>query len=354
ELGMIAWQAGNVAELEETIKRLQELAPDSRWLIFFKGVHSMILGRPIIAREYLGALPRDPMVDKIIARAWISEGGFEPAALILDSLAKDDEVCFLKGCIHFERRQWEEALDQLLQSTGFRFVQPDAHYLLSRTFHHLGMLDESQKAIEVALKYRPGRADMLEWKRSITPEKTKDPEKLPHIWVVTGLPRSGTSLMMQILDNSGIPVLSDGQRKADPFNPDGYFELESIKEMPYTSKMIEGAEGKALKIVIPLIRFIPPKAHYKVIFMNREISDVIRSQDRLKGEPRMEFPLDLAMQLENERERTRKWLDDQPHIQWIEVSYERLKNREEKQIQDIQDFLGIKHSTKWMSIIRSE
>ena len=67
------------------------------------------------------------------------------------------------------------------------------------------------------------------------------------IAIVSGLPRSGTSLMMQMLAAGGMPVLSDGERQADTDNPKGYFEWERIKRLPKDPACIVEAEGKVVK-----------------------------------------------------------------------------------------------------------
>src|SRR5262245_31100793 len=86
------------------------------------------------------------------------------------------------------------------------------------------------------------------------------------ITIVSGLPRSGTSLMMQMLAAGGMPVLSDGERQADIDNPRGYLEWERIKQLPKDLTVIDGAEGKAVKVISQLLLSLPPTHEYRVIF----------------------------------------------------------------------------------------
>jgi len=98
------------------------------------------------------------------------------------------------------------------------------------------------------------------------------------IVVVSGLPRSGTSLLMQMLKAGGLPVLTDGLRVADEDNPRGYFEWEPAKRLPREPELIRMAEGKAVKIVSSLLWALPPGYEYPVLYMERPLAEVAASQ----------------------------------------------------------------------------
>ncbi len=98
------------------------------------------------------------------------------------------------------------------------------------------------------------------------------------IVVVSGLPRSGTSLLMQMLKAGGLPVLTDGLRVADEDNPRGYFEWEPAKRLPREPELIRMAEGKAVKIVSSLLWALPPGYEYRVLYMERPLAEVAASQ----------------------------------------------------------------------------
>src|SRR5437588_5987682 len=102
------------------------------------------------------------------------------------------------------------------------------------------------------------------------------------ITIVSGLPRSGTSLMMQMLDAGGLPVLSDGERKADTDNPKGYLEWERIKQLPKDPSLIAEAEGKVVKVISQLILSLPSGHEYRIIFMQRPLPEVMASQDEMR------------------------------------------------------------------------
>jgi hypothetical protein len=96
--------------------------------------------------------------------------------------------------------------------------------------------------------------------------------------IVSGLPRSGTSLMMQMLAAGGVPILSDGERVADIDNPRGYCEWERIKQLPKEPGCIDEAEGKAVKVISQLLFALPAGHDYRIIFMERPLTEVVASQ----------------------------------------------------------------------------
>jgi predicted AlkP superfamily phosphohydrolase/phosphomutase/tetratricopeptide (TPR) repeat protein len=103
------------------------------------------------------------------------------------------------------------------------------------------------------------------------------------ITIVTGLPRSGTSMMMQILEAGGIPVKTDGVRSADDHNPQGYYEWEAIKDLQKHPKVIDEAAGMAVKVVSPQIPALPGGRTYQFIWMNRPVEEIADSQSVMLG-----------------------------------------------------------------------
>jgi hypothetical protein len=101
------------------------------------------------------------------------------------------------------------------------------------------------------------------------------------ITVVSGLPRSGTSLMMQMLVAGGMTPLSDGERTADADNPRGYLEWERIKQLPNNPDCIDEGEGKVVKVISRLLLSLPSGHEYRVIFMQRPLPEVLASQDQM-------------------------------------------------------------------------
>lgn len=101
------------------------------------------------------------------------------------------------------------------------------------------------------------------------------------IIIVSGLPRSGTSMMMRILDKGGVPVLTDNIRKADKDNLKGYYEYERVKQLDRDTEWLFQAECKAVKIISALLKHLPMDHEYKVIFMERDINEILASQRKM-------------------------------------------------------------------------
>src|ERR1041385_5321225 len=101
------------------------------------------------------------------------------------------------------------------------------------------------------------------------------------ITIVSGLPRSGTSLMMQMLVAGGMTALSDGERQADIDNPKGYLEWERIKQLPKDPTLIGEAEGKVVKVISQLLLSLPLTHAYRIIFMQRPLAEVLKSQEQM-------------------------------------------------------------------------
>lgn len=100
--------------------------------------------------------------------------------------------------------------------------------------------------------------------------------------VVSGLPRSGTSMMMKMLEAGGIPPLQDNIRTADEDNPKGYYEFERVKKLPNDTAWMPEAVGKAVKIIALLLTKLPLKGYrYKVLFMRRDIEEIMKSQKQM-------------------------------------------------------------------------
>lgn len=101
--------------------------------------------------------------------------------------------------------------------------------------------------------------------------------------VVSGLPRSGTSMMMQMLEAGGLDLLTDGVRTADASNPLGYYELEPVKKLEDTTDpaWLSHARGRAVKVIAFLLPHLPQTFNYKVVFMQRKLGEILESQSRM-------------------------------------------------------------------------
>ena len=148
------------------------------------------------------------------------------------------------------------------------------------------------------------------------------------VTIVSGLPRSGTSLMMQMLHAGGMPILSDDTREPDESNPRGYFELESVKDTPVDDSWVQKAPGHAVKVIHALLRVLPHSYEYRVIFMKRNLAEVVASQSTMLDHlGRSGAELTQATLLEayaREYDRIGAWIGNQSNFSVLEVSYNTL------------------------------
>ena len=163
------------------------------------------------------------------------------------------------------------------------------------------------------------------------------------ITVVSGLPRSGTSMLMQMLDAAGYPCLTDGIRKADADNPRGYFECEKVKRLRRDWGWMPEAEGKAVKIIAQLIPFLPPQFSYRVIFMERDIGEVLASQRKMLQRQRKSGGNLSDAQLGKIFERQIhevKLMLAQRNIPTLNVAYSNALQRPMEIVEKIREFVG--------------
>ncbi len=240
------------------------------------------------------------------------------------------------------RRRFLEAAEEALTAVGLLYFNPSAHFLLGSALHYLGRTAEAVESLRVAVSQNPDfvaahrrlallyerqlgdRASAAEHRRlawesgqrlkrlqagetvvrqardraaeetpslpaetveqrqtSLTqPAFTADGpvERSETITIVSGLPRSGTSLMMQMLQAGGLPALVDDARPADPDNPRGYFEFAPATGLRRDASWLPQAKGKAVKIVVQLLPCLTPQLTYRVILMERDLEEVLASQ----------------------------------------------------------------------------
>ena len=162
------------------------------------------------------------------------------------------------------------------------------------------------------------------------------------IIVVSGLPRSGTSLMMQMLEKGGIEVMTDQLRSADVDNPRGYYELEKVKKIKEDASWLPLARGKAFKMVSQLLYNLPPTEKYRTIFMERDLDEVISSQEKMlkrlgrSADTSHGMRRSFAIHLE----RLQAWLQQQENMEVLQVNYNDLVQQPQEQAARINDFLG--------------
>jgi hypothetical protein len=173
------------------------------------------------------------------------------------------------------------------------------------------------------------------------------------VTIVSGLPRSGTSLMMQMLAAGGMPILSDGERKADSDNPRGYLEWERIKQLPRDPACIAEAEGKAVKVISLLLLSLPEGYDYRVIFMQRPIVEVLASQETMMRNRGTAAPSAnssiMSAAFEKNLRAVDAWLDSKSYVKTLRVSYHHVLHDPKGISEKVTQFLGANLNIEAMS-----
>ncbi|WP_370402687.1 sulfotransferase family protein [Sulfitobacter sp. JB4-11] len=164
------------------------------------------------------------------------------------------------------------------------------------------------------------------------------------VTIVSGLPRSGTSMMMRILEAGGIAPVQDKQRTANEDNPRGYYEYERVKALPTDKSWVPDARGSAVKIIYKLVYELPQGIPYRVLFMQREIAEVVRSQEKMLEREGLDPGRDqrdiIADLFQSEIMAFRNWVAAQPDMKMHVVDYASVIASPEEQMAQISAFLG--------------
>jgi hypothetical protein len=170
--------------------------------------------------------------------------------------------------------------------------------------------------------------------------RTKEP-----VVVVSGLPRSGTSMMMKMLAEGGLPIVTDRLREADPDNPNGYFELETVKQMASGNvAWLAEAGGKTVKVISALLEYLPAEYSYKVIFMEREIQEILASQRKMlarRNETTAGDDGQMAEKFRTHLSAIKPWLARQPHMEVMYISYNAMMADPEPHCRRVIEFTGL-------------
>jgi hypothetical protein len=162
--------------------------------------------------------------------------------------------------------------------------------------------------------------------------------------VVTGVPRSGTSLVMQMLAAGGFPVASDGVRRADPDNPRGYFELEAARGLARDASWLPALAGRAVKLVHTLLPSLPPELPVRVLLVRRRLDEVLASQRvmlaRQGAEPSAAEDARLLPALEEQLARLERWLAAREDLVWLRIDHADLVAQPGRVAARMNAFLG--------------
>jgi tetratricopeptide (TPR) repeat protein len=302
---------GRVSEAQQVYEKALEIDPDS-------------------AHAHIGLC-------RIALRRRKFDAAVQSALDALQRTYQDPLAHFLLGRALAGMKEYERAAEAFRAAISFNPNFPEAHARLAVLLEkHLGGIESACEHRRLARSMRGHGTAQPEPLADVvlTPEDTPiagtTPELPPlseSLIVVTGLPRSGTSLLMQMLAAGGIAVLTDELRAADEDNPRGYLEFEKVRNLRKNSQWLFEARGKAIKIVAPLLAALPAGLACRVILTERDLDEVLDSQDRMlarRNQPLAATPERRRMLKDEYRrslERVKAMLAHRPNTQLLTIDH---------------------------------
>ena len=352
-----------------------------------------------------GKLPQEIQIQLFLARCYAAlrrwDEGLAAVARVLEADPDNPQAYLVKARIEMHQNRSHDAVDSALAAIALQYGNPMGHFMLGASLLQLNKLQEAEKALrncqQLAPEFIPGlrmlarvyhrlgdysQFTKVENRRSeivakfreshqrelgrlrlqasarkadrdaIDREKQSEIDRKEaeiasieplEILVVSGLPRSGTSLMMQMLKAAGIEPMTDGKRTADDDNPEGYWEWEDIKVLPKNPRIIEQTKGKVVKVISALLPSLPRPHRYKIIYMVRPTQQVVDSQlvmlDRQGQKARSEKQHLIEVQESHSRQ-IRQAISKSDRADLLEVSYPDLVADPQAIIEQLENFLG--------------
>ncbi len=358
---------GRLKEARELISRLrkyQYYKPEALNIMeasLFMGEGNYVEALKIFEKVDKSLTDDQARVHLKIAQCYHRLGLYDRAIKAIElELAKDydfAEAHQMRGLIHFKMDEYERCCQSMIQAIGLEYRLELSHYYLGMSLFHLGDYTNSAQALETTLTLMPtnnvARKKLVQLyqvhlndpKRAAKHRSQITTDLLPQVTVVSGLPRSGTSMMMQMLQAAGLDLYTDNKRNADENNPKGYYEHEIVKSIKSEKKWLIDAEGKVVKIVSNHLKDLPANRKYKVIFMDRDIHEVLASQLTMlkklgkRKKDNSTFPLQVLQSLKTNRKETIAWAKAQLNIDILVVEYSKILEEPFIQAMRIIDFL---------------
>jgi len=310
------------------------------------------------AEVNVGAIPR---LNLRLAYGYFQLNQFEEAENALKKELKispeESRAWHLLGLVYFRVMRYEEAVDAFMEAIGLMYYFPSSHFYLGETLMAMDKYEDAANAYNVCLKLTPNMNVARERLIAIYEQFLNQPGKAikyrtdfqnkikGEITIVSGLPRTGTSMMMQMLEAGGNEIFTDKERTADENNPKGYYEHEAVKNTAKDKKWVRNANNKTVKVIAQLLPHLPMNYRYKVIFMERDIMEVVQSQQKMlvrNGKKLKEdtIPLNLIDSFQKTLNDVKAWAEKQPNVEIKFVSHREVIENPFMQAMLVNDFLG--------------
>jgi len=396
---------GLTDEAEETLEICLETFGESISAHVLKAQIHIEKGNNAKALEHLDTIREqageEVPVLELSCRAYTTLGMWNEARATAEKLLIIDPTSIqahnTRSQCHLNDKDPQAAVDTALAAISFQFASPRAHYLLGSALIQLEQFEEAEHALKNCLQLDRGNASVLTTLKKVyqitkqtekaealendlvrrkvirTSEREKHLTSLRHgitahakarhskrmakreaaaeeadikpcsFTIVSGLPRSGTSLMMQMLRAAGMDLMHDGKRKADEDNLEGYWEWEEIKSLKKNPRLIEQADGKVIKVISALLPLLPPRHHYHVIFMKRPVEEVVDSQWKMierRGQNPVSEKQHLIQTQQTHAKQTLAQLRQCKNVDLIEIDYPEMVANPGSQLDALKTFLG--------------
>ncbi len=360
DLLKIALETKDYEEAEEYLEKFKKSESELKLNTFFYEAEILAgKGKLVQAKDLLQQqVPLRKLNSELRFRLGIvklSLNEFEDAKIDFENaiLIEPDKAKYHLGIAqaYFGLGKYDETVDYAITSIELVNNYPKAHYILGQALEKMGELEQAKLAYDTAHSLRLKNDD---GRSKIAKENMEELLKLPEtsgeelsftlkedqIIIVSGLPRSGTSLMMQMLANGGCDIMTDQKRKADTSNPKGYLEFDPVMRLHKDNTWLGDARNRGVKIVAPLLKFLDPKYRYKIIFMTRDLNEVIKSQQTMIGKDPDTMPVRLLNSYQKLLKGVGAWKDKEPGIEMIYINYKDALNNTEDIVDKVVHFLG--------------
>lgn len=354
---------GKARHMVDHIRRL--LDRENAQIDLLEGTILLAEERPHKALELFAKVESEagehPQLTLRLANTYFQLHKFERAIKLADNLLATDEeevgAWYLCGICYYHLGEYDNAVEHLLRAIGLQYFQPVAHFYLAETLLAQKKFEESATAFEVVLRLAPAMNAARKRLVSLYENFLQQPEKADlvrgdigsnhrgEVVVVSGLPRSGTSMMMQMLAAGGMNLFIDDERPADESNKKGYFEHAAVKNLAVDASWMMHATGKAVKVIAQLIPSLPLNYKYKIILMERDIAEIVSSQEKMLirlGRPvQREFSRpQLERQFGETFDKVCEWISQQYNVELIRMHYSEVLADPQLAANKIDTFLG--------------
>jgi predicted AlkP superfamily phosphohydrolase/phosphomutase/tetratricopeptide (TPR) repeat protein len=346
---------------------------EPKYLDYIEGLMLLALNRPLKALKLLeGVMKKNPNSAEVslnIARIYLLRKDYIKAQkMFISSLAVDPtnpQALHGLGLAFLRQGRIEESIEEFLSAVEYNFYLPNVHYHLGEAFSKIGDYANAAQAFEVAVKLAPGMTKAHKWLVEIYSTYVKDATKEEvhrefldknirgELLVVTGLPRSGMSAVLQMLEKGGFPVYQEIAEESADRKGKLNHEFSKISKLKTEASFRTQVEGRAVVVLPNLLTQLPNDINYKVIRLKRDLSDVLVSQQKVLGRKLSADTIPIKM-LNTQQKQSRlidTWIDTQPNIAVLNIEFEDLINSPKEIAMCLVDFLGKDLNYKTMSKI---